>query len=134
VGFAVAPFAKRYIVTLANFFGGFVAFNYGVILTPYPIMLLLALCSLPTHPQPSGGFPALSRQLIPLGRPHFEERMDLSPDRVVGGLAQGAKFRRFLVRALDRIGFQAVFHDGRDPIRHGFQKFEQSTNSVNSLP
>jgi hypothetical protein len=84
---------------------------------------LFRLDSLPTHPPPSGGFPALSRQLIPLGRPYFEERMDLSPDRVVGGLAQGAKFRRFPVRALDRIGLQAVFHDGRDPIRHGFQKF-----------
>jgi hypothetical protein len=35
--------------------------------------------------------------------------MDLSPDRVVGGLAQGAKFRRFPVRALDRIGFQVRF-------------------------
>jgi hypothetical protein len=43
VGFAVAPFAKRYIITLANFFGGFVAFNYGVILTPYPIMLVYSL-------------------------------------------------------------------------------------------
>ena len=40
MGFAGSSFAKRYIVTLANFFGGLRGFSCVLILSTYPIMLV----------------------------------------------------------------------------------------------